>query len=282
MANKSLEAHLYECLKEGNTKKALYIIELLGDDVNALYGAKSFRSWAKEFECEEVVKALDKKGVKEKVLSEAEYEQFIENLITNFDCDDEKCVENLLKKGVDINAKGKNGCTFLMEACRKGNVEVVDKLIKAGANINQKDLYSCTALMVVAVYGGSVEIVDKLVKNGADLEVKDNAGWTALVKAFNCGNIEIAERLIKAGADINQRDKDGDTALIIACAKEDYVMIQKLIENGADVLIKNNNGMSALDVSSDNNVRVFVMDVLRKSKAKRFNVKIKPIVFEGY
>ncbi len=55
MTDKSLEAHLYECLKEGNTKKALYIIKLLGDKVNTLYGAKSLLHLAKEFDNAEVI-----------------------------------------------------------------------------------------------------------------------------------------------------------------------------------------------------------------------------------
>ena len=86
MAEKSLEAHLYECLMRGNTergdtKRALYIIELLGDDVNKLYRGKSPLLWAKEFNNDEVVKALEEKGAVEKEISEEEAERLGKELV---------------------------------------------------------------------------------------------------------------------------------------------------------------------------------------------------------
>ena len=78
MVEKSLEEHLYECLKEGKTKKALYIINLLGDKVYELYGARSLLVIAREFENKEVARVLEEKGVNEIVDEEKAKELFAE------------------------------------------------------------------------------------------------------------------------------------------------------------------------------------------------------------
>ena len=146
MAEKSLEAHFIKCLKEGNTKKALYIVELLGDKINNLYRGKSPLCWAKEFENDEVVRVLEEKGAVEKAFSKEEAKKLGLELIEKAAVGDWEAVIELVGKGANVNEKDEDGDTALMLASRHGYVEVVKTLIENGAKVNIKNNDGDTAM----------------------------------------------------------------------------------------------------------------------------------------
>ena len=88
-------------------------------------------------------------------------------------------------KGVDVNAKNKDGETALHYACR--------------------------------YLGRTIEITELLIKNGADVNALNNNGESALMYLC-CGlychkRKELVQLLIDSGADVSVIDNDGDTAL---------------------------------------------------------------------
>ena len=92
-------------------------------------------------------------------------------------------VGNLLKKGLDVNAKDNQGKTALMLA--SGNVyrdvETVKVLLAAKADVNAKDNQGETALMEACSSGMyNEEIVKMLLAAKADVKVKNQYGYTAL------------------------------------------------------------------------------------------------------
>ena len=179
MANKSLGAHFVKCLKEGNTKKALYIINLLGDKVNALYGAKSLLCWAKEFENDEVARVLEEKGAVEKVISAEEAKKLGLELIEKAEVGDLDAVIELVGKGANVDEKNNNDDTPLMWASGDGTVEVVKALLDAGAKVDEKDEDGDTALIFASRYG-CLDVVKTLIENGAKVDIKNNDGKTAM------------------------------------------------------------------------------------------------------
>jgi ankyrin repeat protein len=58
----------------------------------------------------------------------------------------ESIKELIFKKGADVNAKDKYGCTLLHIACINGNYECAKLLIEAGADINAKNFDNVTPL----------------------------------------------------------------------------------------------------------------------------------------
>ena len=302
MAEKSLEAHLFECLKEGNTKKALYIVELLGDKINHLYRGKTPLSWAKEFENDEVVRVLKEKRAVEEAISDEEAKKLGFMLRVKAEVGDLEAVIELIEKGVDVNVQDKNGYTALIEASEYGHLEVVETLIGKGADVNQQDNEGETAL-IWASKNGHLEIVEKLIEAGADVNQKTDFGGTALIKASENGHLEIVEKLLDVGADVNVqagntwtalmeasfrgyleiveklldaganldiRSGREYTALMLAIKAQNMEILTKLIDAGADLNLKDNDGINVLGYVQDKSQRKAILKAikLRKEKAK--------------
>jgi ankyrin repeat protein len=87
-------------------------------------------------------------------------------------------VENFIKQGADVNAKGEGGGTALMWAAGEGHAEIVKTLIAEGADVNTKSEDGVTALMWAAG-AGHAEIVKTLIAKGADVNVSVSGrrGW---------------------------------------------------------------------------------------------------------
>ncbi len=219
MADKSLEAHFIKCLKEGNTKKALYIVELLGDKVNTLYRGKSPLCWAKEFENDEVTRILEEKGAVEEVVSKEEAERLGLELIEKAKIGDLDAVIELVENGAKVDIKNNDGDTPLMWASADGHVEVVKALLDAGAKVDEKDYKGVTALMCASCWG-HVEVVKTLIENGAKVDEKDNDGDTALIRASRYGCLDVVKTLIENGAKVDIKNNSGKTAMSLAKNEE--------------------------------------------------------------
>ncbi|MBQ1926217.1 MAG: ankyrin repeat domain-containing protein, partial [Proteobacteria bacterium] len=91
----------------------------------------------------------------------------------------EKCAQQLIDAGADVNAKDNKGRTPLMLIGGDDNIEA---LIKAGADVNAKDNDGQTVLMhqmkLSRAHELEDEIIQSLIKAGADIEAKDNQGRT--------------------------------------------------------------------------------------------------------
>jgi len=75
---------------------------------------------------------------------------------------------------------------MLIEAASKGNYAQIEDLIKQGVNVNAKDKYGWTALMHAASHG-HLYVVMFLIEHGADVNAKDEDGWTAREYALEYG-----------------------------------------------------------------------------------------------
>ena len=267
MAEKSLEAHFIKCLKEGNTKKALYIVELLGDKVNTLYRGKSPLLWAKEFENKEVARVLKEKGAVEKAISKEEAEKLGIELVEEARKRNLEAVIELIEKGAKVNQENDYGETALIKASQNGHLEIVEKLIDAGANLNVKDENKKTALMW-ALDNEYIDIALKLIEKGADVNQKDDVNNISLITASFNGYLEIVERLIEKGAKVNQKNEWGNTALIWASRKGYVEIVKALLDAGADVNIKSNTGSTAMSLAKNEETRRAILDAVKKRKEK--------------
>jgi hypothetical protein len=132
---------------------------------------------------------------------------------------------SLIQSGIDVNAR-EGGGTALMEAVRRGSVQVVRALIAAHAAVNVPDSHGTTPLLA-AVTARHREMVGMLIAAGADVNASDPRGDTPLIKTAFHGDAEICEALLKAGADLNAQNSEGYSALkwAIAMRKEEVATI---------------------------------------------------------
>lgn len=117
---------------------------------------------------------------------------------------------------VHPDARREDGVTSLMASAYVGAGHLVEDLIRRGADLDARDANGYTALMYAA-NGGHDEIVAALVGAGADVDARDREGSTPLMFAAQQGNLRAVKRLLGAHADATaRRVGDGLTALDFA------------------------------------------------------------------
>ena len=185
-----------------------------------------------------------------------------------------EAMKELLRSGVLINSKSKDGATALALAAERGHVEVikilagdedlrvnssnknnvtplmlaacnghdaaVELLIKAKANLDDVSCYGINALMLAARHGHA-KTVKLLVAAGATLDTEESAedetvtkSTTALASAALNGHADIVAMLAKAGATVDARTHDGFTPLMIASIHGHQMTASTLLQHGAD------------------------------------------------
>ena len=156
----------------------------------------------------------------------------------------------LIKKGADVNAKGKrNGETALMWASAFNYLEPVKLLLAKNADVNAISESYYTALAFASRNDSDdVSIPLLLLAKGAIINPADRKGRSALIEAAGCGNLKIAKLLLNNGALPNQRAEFFGyiSPLREAVFNNDFEMTKLLVENGANVNILTDNGSSIL------------------------------------
>lgn len=189
------------------------------------------------------------------------------------DKDRSDTVAFLLDRGVDVNAKDREGWTaLLLAADEPDRVSVMRTLLDRGADVNAKCNCSgyehggWTALMI-ASRNGSSEIVRMLIAKHADVNLKNNLGQTALALAANHGGADVVQTLLDAGADVNAPDISRQTPLMEAASEGNIDVVRILVQRGARVGDKDAEGKTAMQLA-DPEARDKIARLLSESKSK--------------
>jgi ankyrin repeat protein len=133
------------------------------------------------------------------------------------------------------------------EAVQKRDLKRVEDLLDRGVDVNAKRFGCDTALMLIPIYGRqNSELMKLLLERGADINAKSKRGRTVLTYAAASCATDNVKFYLDNGADINVREITGDTALILASCEDCCDTVKVLLDRGADVNAKNAVGFTAL------------------------------------
>ncbi|EAT38489.1 AAEL009626-PA, partial [Aedes aegypti] len=186
------------------------------------------------------------------------------------------CLEPLLKKSEDANARSDSGQTPLHLAAKRNHISCVKKLLSVGQPVDEKDENGFTALLSAAYTGSeccmkllmnaggnssplgiekkkkkkkSYKCVRELLNNDftIDVTLQDENGFTALHRASKFGLEDCVKHLLVRGAGINTQANNGQTAFHIAAQENHPDCMKQLLRNQSlDVTIKDKKGFTAL------------------------------------
>lgn len=156
-----------------------------------------------------------------------------------------KKVEELVRSGVDVDARGTQGATPLFWAMK--NYKGFKKLLELGADPNvvygdggtimhwAVEATDGRILQAALSHGGNPNIV----KPGEVAEIPVRK--TPIFEALKHGPDRI-DILLDAGAKIDARDGFGNTPVMMAASRPRFEVVLHLLERGADYTIANNAG----------------------------------------
>uniref|UniRef100_A0A8C1MQT2 CARD- and ANK-containing Inflammasome Adaptor Protein n=1 Tax=Cyprinus carpio TaxID=7962 RepID=A0A8C1MQT2_CYPCA len=179
----------------------------------------------------------------------------------------EAIVYFLLRQGLKLNLKDREGRTALHRASERGHTAVALALAKAGADIHATDLILKNQTTVLHMKTAGVLLkagaqVDSVIVDAAfelnrksllslflryvQKSMSQNEITAALFKAVQKNLDEVVAALIDHGADINSITQDGFTALHLASQSGHTEAVAQLLEGKADIHVKDKQGRTAL------------------------------------
>uniref|UniRef100_A0A8C1R1M6 CARD- and ANK-containing Inflammasome Adaptor Protein n=1 Tax=Cyprinus carpio TaxID=7962 RepID=A0A8C1R1M6_CYPCA len=182
----------------------------------------------------------------------------------------EAIVYFLLRQGLKLNLKDREGRTALHRASERGHTAVALALAKAGADIHATDLMSKTPLHLAAQNGheNTVKVLvheekkmklillinfqssalpQILLDKGIDPNISGPKDQTPLHLSALHNQPALMALLLRVGAQINSITQDGFTALHLASQSGHTEAVAQLLEGKADIHVKDKQGRTALN-----------------------------------
>ncbi|KAJ5808621.1 ankyrin [Penicillium riverlandense] len=144
-------------------------------------------------------------------------------------------VRELVRWGMDPNAIGNGGRTYLACALDGDSASTFAALVELGADIGLQSMSEGHGhLFFAAADWGCDEIVTLMLdREWVDIEMKDSDGHTAMHYAAAAASPTTVRRLLDAGANIDAMDNEGRTALYYAEVEGNKAMARLLLDLGA-------------------------------------------------
>jgi ankyrin repeat protein len=163
--------------------------------------------------------------------------------------DDVAVVKSLLQRGLDPNiVENERGDTGLILALREGSMKVFEALLQTrGIELEARIRNGDNALMI-ASYKGNVPAVAALLARKVQV---NRTGWTALHYAAASGSNEIVQMLLDKQAALDARSPNGTTPIMMAVYGGHILTVKHLLDAGADATLKNDQGLTAIDFAKN-------------------------------
>lgn len=167
-------------------------------------------------------------------------------------------IDELIRRGYDIDTQDGDGDTALHAAALHGRENAAGRLIHHHASTTIKAKDGNTPLHSAAAKGAA-PIVRLIAENGGKMDDVNGQGRTPLHRVAQFGHPEAAKILLDAGADVNATDQQGRTALHLASVlggadiksrrgidvRKYNTTIKMLVRAGSDQSVADDQGMTA-------------------------------------
>lgn len=138
-------------------------------------------------------------------------------------------LQQMLAKGISINAVDEKGNSLLMLAAYAGDMKKVKFLIASGADINQRNEKNFFTFgdtpMDYAIRGHQKEIVDLFLSLNVDVNAKFRKATSTIYKCGMTGNYEMLYYLLQKGVVISDADKIN--TMILALPYDNNALMRK-------------------------------------------------------
>ena len=197
------------------------------------------------------------------------------HLASSGKCADSFVVEELLKKGAEIEATDDEGATAFHYAARDNCFDVMEILIKHEANCAAKNITDNTPLHLAAKHGHFDVCQTLIEKNHSLVHSTSTLGFTPLHEAAVGGHTEIIELLIENEADIETTDIVGATPLLNSVFKDQEKAFRALLKAGANINAVEENLNNILHAAASTQSKMSFM-----FNNKNVLEKIKPLILK--
>ena len=179
--------------------------------------------------------------------------------------DDAHRCRQLLERGFDPNTiESERFDTGLILSVRKKSWKVFAELLSArGIQLDARSRNGDTALMIAA-FNNEVAAATRLIDQGAEI---NRPGWTALHYAAASGSLPIVRKLLEHSAYIDAESPNKTTPLMMAARAGHEKVVLLLLEEGADVLLTNELGLDAIDFARSQE-RTTIVRILERWQTK--------------
>jgi uncharacterized protein len=156
-------------------------------------------------------------------------------------------VDELVKRGADVELASKTGFTPLMFAAQRGDAASARILLRAGAKVDEAQPKTALTPLIIASAMGQAKAVDALLDGGANPNLLDANGYAALHSAVRDSDygidfdlkdaqLAIVKSLLKHGADPNLR------------IKQDKAKATDEIKKGSGVALKRRTALTVTEI----------------------------------
>ncbi|XP_048250940.1 serine/threonine-protein phosphatase 6 regulatory ankyrin repeat subunit A-like isoform X2 [Haliotis rufescens] len=152
----------------------------------------------------------------------------------------------LVSKNSDLKVIDDYRDNVLHFACKGGDKTIVQCILQR-LDINTRGRNGCTPVMIAARFGNR-HLFNLLVSKEVDLTMTDDHGNDILHLACRGGNRLIIEHLLPL-FDLNSRGQDGRTAVMYAAVNGRRRAFDPLVSNGADISLKDDYNNSVFNLA---------------------------------
>ena len=156
----------------------------------------------------------------------------------------------------------------IIYAARNNHIKLIQDLIKKGANLNIRDKNGFSPLYV-AIKNNHKKILNLLFKYGAGFSIDKKTGNTYLHDAAEKQDLKMAKILTKLkfqkrNYDLNKKNLAGKTPFDIAFENKNIYMMRYLLENGAEINLDNISNLSEILYTGNYKFVDFIEEVMNE------------------